>query len=100
VHFCIEFDSLDLQEHIKLVNRTTHYEWQNDLPLSWLRCQISHIEMVTSPTPISTASAGSGTSPDTAKDAVTTQHDSSADSQGAQRGVKRKLLHAVEATDT
>ena len=100
VHFCIEFDSLDLQERIKLVNRTPHYEWQNDLPLSWLRCQISHIEMVTSPTPISTASAGSGASPDTAKDAVTTQHDSSADSQGAQRGAKRKMPHAFEATNT
>jgi len=84
-------------ERIKLVNRTPHYEWQNDLPLSWLRCQISHIEMVTSPTPISTVSAGS---PDTAKDAVTTQHDSSADSQGAQRGAKRKMPHAFEATNT
>jgi hypothetical protein len=100
VHFCIELDSLGLQERIKLANRTPLVVWQADLPLSWLRCQISHIEIVTSPTPISTASAASGTTPDTVKDAGATQHDSSADTQGSQRGVKRKLPHAFEAANT
>jgi hypothetical protein len=100
VHFCIELDSLGLQERIKLANRTPLVVWQADLHLSWLRCQISHIEIVTSPTPISTASAASGTTPDTVKDAGATQHDSSADTQGSQRGVKRKLPHAFEAANT
>jgi len=98
VHFCVEFDSPDLQERIKLANKKQVYEWQTDL--TWLRCQISHIETVTAPcsapTPACTAPGSLGNSATlsgvASSDAeqFANPHDSSSDTNDAQSGSKRK----------
>lgn len=49
VHFCVEFDSPDLQDRTKLANKKQIYKWHTDL--AWLCCRDSHIETVTAPAP-------------------------------------------------
>jgi hypothetical protein len=49
VHFCVEFDSPDLQDRTKLANKKQIYKWHTDL--AWLCCRDSHIETVTAPGP-------------------------------------------------
>ena len=100
VHFCVEFDSRDLQERIKLANRKQVYEWQTDL--TWLRCQVSHIQKVISPcsatTPVCTTPGRSGSSATLScaassdAETIASPHDSSSDTNdaAAQSGGKRK----------
>jgi len=98
VHFCVEFDSRDLQERIKLANRKQIYEWQTDL--TWLRCQVSHIQTVTSPcsvtTPVSTTPDSSGSSATLScaassdAETIASPHDSSSDTNDSRSGGKRK----------
>ena len=47
VHFCVELEAADLQKLTKRANKKPVYSWQSDL--SWLRCQIGHIEPVAAP---------------------------------------------------
>ena len=102
VHFCVEFESPDLQERIKLANRKQIYEWQTDL--AWLRCQVSHIQTVTATAPSSTptpacTTPGPGSSGSLATlsgaassdaETIASPRDSSSDTNDAQSGGKRK----------
>ena len=46
VHFCVKLDDPKLQEKTRGMNGTPMYSWHNNG--AWLRCQLSHIELVRS----------------------------------------------------